>query len=204
MLIKQPHPPPTATPQLHTHKNHHTYNSTEILPLATHVRVVASPSLPSRSTGLPLNASAADDSDLSRHRYAITLFYAHNRACEIYRSHDDFLALYRAVALAVALAVAPAGKKTPGPRAERWCRPACAYPGYYCCGCCRCRCYCSHADDRLGTMIGASLNCFLQGVIRQVREGNTKNGDVSARAAAEAGLALGWFLRRRLGDCGGR
>lgn len=85
MVVKQF--PPAITkpkpPQLHTHKNHDTYNGLLHLPHTTHVRISdhVDPRLQTTTTTSSPGVTCTT--------YIITLQYRHNRACEIVRSHAD-------------------------------------------------------------------------------------------------------------------
>ncbi|KAK0745928.1 hypothetical protein B0T18DRAFT_428980 [Schizothecium vesticola] len=80
-----PKPPLPTKPQIHSHKHHNTYNGTHHIPLAVGVKRATAASRPT----LPNNC----------HRegrlYAVTLFYPQNRACTIFRMHNDFVVLER-------------------------------------------------------------------------------------------------------------
>ena len=91
----EPEPIPTK-PQLHSAKHHNTYNGTHHLPLAVRVKRSTAASRPTQP----------DDDDFScchhhlpghvhrrRHVYEVTLFYEHNRACNVFRTREDFAAL---------------------------------------------------------------------------------------------------------------
>ncbi|KAK3957102.1 hypothetical protein QBC32DRAFT_366485 [Pseudoneurospora amorphoporcata] len=81
-------------PQLHTQKNHNSYNGTRTLPIATRVRPLHKP-----TSNYDSRPQDKDDQKLESNRilteeesplYEITLYYPHNRACTIYRSRQDF------------------------------------------------------------------------------------------------------------------
>jgi hypothetical protein len=81
-----PKPPLPTKPQNHSHKHHNTYNGTHNLPLSVGVKRATAASRPNQP----------DHNNRCEGRlYAVTLFYQHNRACTIFRSHDDLVALER-------------------------------------------------------------------------------------------------------------
>ena len=72
-----------AAPQLHSLRNHASYDGARSLPTTTWVR---SPTV---------RPTAADQ----RHTlvYEVVLYYRRNRACTVYRTRDDFAALRRGI-----------------------------------------------------------------------------------------------------------
>ncbi|KAK3694629.1 hypothetical protein B0T22DRAFT_452988 [Podospora appendiculata] len=88
-LPPTPSPIPTI-PQLHSRKHHHTYNGTHSLPATTLVQL-------STLNSAPTNTDT-DETEPLRPVYEVTLFYAHNRACTIYRTSDDFATLRNGLA----------------------------------------------------------------------------------------------------------
>jgi hypothetical protein len=126
-------------------------------------------------------------------RYIITLYYAHNRACEIYRSTNQVLTLRHTLVEAVkyqatskplypddVLNRAIAG----GSR-----RPVLGHPP--CCRKCSHPCLCPALVQGQDARWASELNQLLEDALERIKAGN--NG---------VKLTLGWFLRRRLGDCG--
>ncbi|KAJ4388398.1 hypothetical protein N0V85_007598 [Neurospora sp. IMI 360204] len=85
-------------PQLHTQKNHNSYNGTRTLPIATRVRAQHKPRPDSDSEARDKDRPKGKSKRKSKSRsqedespvYEITLYYPHNRACTIYRSREDF------------------------------------------------------------------------------------------------------------------
>lgn len=165
MIINLPYPPSNPKPpQIHTRKNHDTYNGTFHLPYATHVRVTR----------------------VSNH-YTIILFYPHNRACEIHRSYDDFLALDLALRqeepppkpkqkqkqkLKLKLPPSP----PPPPDLDReYLESRCSSP---------CRCTCS----------GAGLNCFLEGVLKRVWGWETDWRERRKEGGDGIKVAMEWYV----------
>ncbi|KAK1835605.1 hypothetical protein QBC39DRAFT_147546 [Podospora conica] len=93
MQIKDPQPStilPTK-PQIHSHKHHNAYNGTHHLPLAVGVKRSTAASRPTQPNHLRYPQNGRFHARL----YAVTLFYEHNRACTIFRTMDDFVALRR-------------------------------------------------------------------------------------------------------------
>ncbi|KXX74931.1 hypothetical protein MMYC01_207824 [Madurella mycetomatis] len=84
---------PTGKLRLHTHKNHVTYNGTLHLPIGIHVCVPA-------TINNSYKNHAYNPSRREQQPFSITLLYEHNRACEIYRSLDEFVTLSRALVTA--------------------------------------------------------------------------------------------------------
>ncbi|KAK3329340.1 hypothetical protein B0H66DRAFT_596928 [Apodospora peruviana] len=90
-------------PQLHTSKHHHVYNGARSLPLFTWVRsslmmpMTTRPSTTEAGQGrdriIPERNRATPSSSSSAVIYEVKLYYAHNRACTVYRSWDDFARL---------------------------------------------------------------------------------------------------------------
>ncbi|KAK3356195.1 hypothetical protein B0H65DRAFT_70693 [Neurospora tetraspora] len=88
-------------PQLHTQKNHNSYNGTRTLPIATRVRAQHKPRPDSDSQAQDKDRQKRKSKRRSKSRsqedesplYEITLYYPHNRACTIYRSREDFSSL---------------------------------------------------------------------------------------------------------------
>lgn len=85
-------------PQIHTQKNHSSYNGTRTLPIATRVRP-----RPDTKSEHDCQAQYKDQRKRKSKRksritgqddesplYEVTLYYPHNRACTIYRSREDF------------------------------------------------------------------------------------------------------------------
>ncbi|AEO70354.1 uncharacterized protein THITE_32255, partial [Thermothielavioides terrestris NRRL 8126] len=96
MLVEQPLSAKTRSrtarpPQIHTHKNHDTYNGVLRLPQMIHVHVSSRPQDRSRNS----TTASPTDSRQTYSYYTITLHYPHNRACEIYRSRDEVHLLRR-------------------------------------------------------------------------------------------------------------
>ncbi|KAK3336479.1 hypothetical protein B0T19DRAFT_40078 [Cercophora scortea] len=92
ITLPQPPSPIPSRPQLHSRKHHHTYNGIHSLPTSTQVRPSSSPS----SNPPPLtntHEAGAEPEAILRPAYEVTLYYAHNRACTIYRTSDDFATL---------------------------------------------------------------------------------------------------------------
>ncbi|KAK3395923.1 hypothetical protein B0T20DRAFT_455716 [Sordaria brevicollis] len=76
-------------PQLHTSKNHNSYNGIRTLPIATRVQCDEGKRGKRKShkrTRSTRTANQDDDYPL----YEVTLYYPHNRTCTIYRSREDF------------------------------------------------------------------------------------------------------------------
>ncbi|KAK4116435.1 hypothetical protein N656DRAFT_250284 [Canariomyces notabilis] len=192
----------TAKPRLHTRKIHDTYNGISHIPLATHVCARA------RSGGSDQPLGPRPDQVFS-----ITLFYAANRACEIYRSVDDFVTLGRALTTSFyspaqlspfpAMLLLPSSpsctEKEDDTRTAATTSPAI-------CLCtstapCSALPYSPASTDRreaTAARLSLELNRFLEDVLGRMR-GESRHGlDSSAMAALER------FLRRRAGDCGGR
>jgi hypothetical protein len=145
--------------------------------------------LPSRNTS---NTSNTDNP--ANFRYIITLYYAHNRACEIYRSTNQVLTLKHTLVAAVKYGVTP---KPPSPNdalsralAGGSMRPAPGYP--LCCRKCSHPCLCPALVQGVDARSASEFNQLLEDALARAGAGN--NG---------VKLTLGWFLRRRLGDCGG-
>jgi hypothetical protein len=83
---------PSSKPQLHSHKHHNTYNGSRHLPLAVSVR--RSPRLQRLDGDNKCSHHHRQHTQQPHHRlYEVTLYYAHNRACTLYRSWDDFVRL---------------------------------------------------------------------------------------------------------------
>jgi hypothetical protein len=137
------------------------------------------------------NTSSANNP--ANFRYIITLYYAQNRACEIYRSASQVLTLKHTLVAAVRYGVTP---KPPSSNdalsralAGGSMRPAPGYP--LCCRKCSHPCLCPALAQGLDARSASELNQLLEDALGRVKAGN--NG---------VKLTLGWFLRRRLGDCG--
>ena len=241
MRIPQP-PLPKKTPalalkpQLHTHKNHHTYDGAHQLPQSTHVRLIPDHSdntinntnptnrTTTRKTSKTRKTKTKTETDPPAPRYAITLHYAHNRACEIYRTSHDMDILRRALGVlahpipspkekgssnskgsngsnsttttttTIIITTTSEGRRassdgpSPSPRpspaaAAAACKRTCSCP----CSCSKTRCEAREAREAAGVqqMLVAAL-------------ARTGAGDTRVRVAME------WFLRRRMRDCGGR
>lgn len=211
MLIKLPpsHPASTSNsnlslalnrPQFHTRKNHDDYNGTDNLPLAIHVHR-------NHNSGLAL--------------YTVTLFYAHNRACELYRSDADCLVLRRAVT-----GLDPGlGEVSEGGEEEKMGKEMAEVKNRCFCSCCpyplilnRCGGYSwpdccdsekAYGREEIDTMEIGELERLLQGLLVRIREGVKEiEGQEGKKRAGDGDgswkVALEWFLRRRRGDCGGR
>ncbi|KAK4240047.1 hypothetical protein C8A03DRAFT_13634 [Achaetomium macrosporum] len=191
--LSTPHPP--SKPQVHTRKNHDIYNGILHLPLTTHVRV-------DYDYYRPNNTNSNRHHSPQYPRYIVTLTYAHNRACEIYRSHDDVVTLRQALlaagchtTLPPQPAAAAVGKSRSSSKIDRS-------------RACSCRCTCAVAcpvvlpvQRRLRVVVddtsaARELQQLLEEGLKKVREGGEGGG--RARVSVE------WFLRRRVGDCGGR
>ena len=141
--------------------------------------------LPSRNT--------SNTDNPANFRYIITLYYAHNRACEIYRSANQVFTLKHTLVAAVKYGVASkplypdevlnralAGGST---------RPVLGPP--LCCRKCSHPCLCPALAQGVDARSASELNQLLEDALGRVRAGNSG-----------VKLTLGWFLRRRLGDCG--
>ncbi|KAK3383138.1 hypothetical protein B0T24DRAFT_673048 [Lasiosphaeria ovina] len=147
MRVDLAHGPP-AKPQIHSCKNHHTYNGVAQLPVATSVR---------RSPAGLRQLSAPDSYGGEEHAaavvvYDVVLYYAGNRACTIYRTLDDF-------------AVLALGRG----------RGAVPLPS---------------SGSGSGSRLAAARD--LDQLLR----------DALAKRSRDCGVE--YFLRRRIGDCGGR
>lgn len=209
-------------PQVHTRRNHDTYDGTHHLPLAVHV---------------------CPRPDGRERCFSITLFYAHNRACEIYRSPDDFLALHRAlkVTLSPGKPEPPCSPSTekplllPRPAGDRQCLPNSSsssgngspinaatshhhlvplldhfHPSS---APLHDRCLeCGAGPTAEERRLCAGLSRFLEWALGQVRPGEPGRGGeeeeeklcAPSPSGPAAMVAVEWFLRRRAGDCGGR
>jgi hypothetical protein len=246
MLIKQPpsssSPHPVVKPQVHTRLNHHTYNGALHLPESTHVRVIphdpkviaTNPTITSDAvTKIAADYRKRSKTKPDRRRYVITLFYAHNRACELSRSADDVLVLREALAkgwfavysAAAASCVVRAGEgggngssssssrdateqggdggsggggggngsgninNETGCSAIEGDVPAAAQQTPPCARTCSCPCPCAVWGSDVRSAM--EVNRMLTEALKKVGK-----GDRMARVAVE------WFLRRRIGDCG--
>lgn len=158
-------------PQLHTQKNHSSYNGTRTLPIATRVRRQNKPPT------LDPDSQTQDNGDQKRKSkrrsklrrtedesplYEVTLYYPHNRACTIYRSREDFWLLRTGISSRSSSA-APQPLSTPPSDGIKKCE-----------------------DETKEVAKWDSL-------LRKGLERFAKNGH--GRYSVE------WFLRRRLGDC---
>ncbi|KAK0734129.1 hypothetical protein B0T26DRAFT_746081 [Lasiosphaeria miniovina] len=151
MRVDLAHGPP-AKPQIHSYKNHHTYNGVAQLPVATSVR---------RSPAGLRQLSAPDGCGGEEHAaavvvYDVVLYYAGNRACTIYQTLDDFAVLGR-------------GRG----------RGAVPLPGS-----------------------GSGSGCGCSSRLTAARDLDQLLRDALAKRSRDCGVE--YFLRRRLGDCGGR
>ncbi|KAK4038743.1 hypothetical protein C8A01DRAFT_47692 [Parachaetomium inaequale] len=227
MLIKQPpsSSPHVLNPQLHTRKNHHTYNGALHLPESTHVQVIPhhlrATATTTTTTTTSNNSNNACNSTTTltkanRRRYLITLYYAHNRACELRRSADDVLVLRQALDTAGCAAqgigtVARLGEAGSGgssssssPSRGGGCTSSRSnktgtggsddddVPAEQRIPCPRtCSCLCPCAVRGPDVQSAMEVNYMLGAALKKVEK-----GDVMARVAVE------WFLRRRIGDCG--
>lgn len=174
----EPQPETRLKPQLHTQKNHNSYNGTRTLPIATRVRRQQRPIPDSDSEAQTTDKQERKPKHRSKSRepedesplYEITLYYPHNRACTIYRSRQDFL-LLRTGFTSRSSSTAPQPLSTP----------------------------------RSGRMIDGENDHTSDG--EKVSKAAAK-WDKLLRAAVESFAKYGhgrhsveWFLRRRLGDC---
>ncbi|KAH6853729.1 hypothetical protein B0I37DRAFT_14151 [Chaetomium sp. MPI-CAGE-AT-0009] len=211
MRIRQPTPPSTLAhkPQLHTHKNHHTYNGIRRLPQSTHVRVIThhpannnTPSSSTTPTGTTTTGqtNADTDTDADTPRYVITLHYAHNRACELYRTAYDIAMLRRELAvLKHPITWGTSSSKTgpgigssgdadaaavTGERGGGQCRTACTRS---------CSCPCPCVEQGCDARDAAGVQSMLGEALGKMKARDTR-----------AEVPLEWFLKRRIGDCGGR
>ncbi|KAK0631996.1 hypothetical protein B0T14DRAFT_559729 [Immersiella caudata] len=93
MQIKlEPIPQLPTKPQVHSHKHHNTYNGSRHLPVAVRIKRSAAP----RGFQHVHQDGCIHQYQRPRHCvYEVTLFYARNRACTIYRSREDFISLER-------------------------------------------------------------------------------------------------------------
>ncbi|GAB1310395.1 PX domain-containing protein [Madurella fahalii] len=197
---------PTGKPQLHTSKNHDTYNGVHHLPIATHVCV---PATTTNNNNQPHGSSQQEQ----QRPCSITLFYEHNRACEIYRSLDEFSNLSRALVAASypEMQLSPPGKLKPqgdiagnganGEGSSRGLNSPATYPTGSSPGSC---CGCGTTGTEEDAQLRLDLNVFLERVIRMARREPAQDGTTPPALAQPAVVALEWFLRRRDGDCGGR
>ncbi|KAK1752393.1 hypothetical protein QBC47DRAFT_404727 [Echria macrotheca] len=90
-----PIPPSHNKPQLHSHKHHSqaAYNGSRHLPLSTRIRRSAAHHFHLYHS---LLSNPSDDDDIPQRRepvFEVTLFYARNRACTLFRTREDFDAL---------------------------------------------------------------------------------------------------------------
>ncbi|KAH6650791.1 hypothetical protein F5144DRAFT_598215 [Chaetomium tenue] len=209
MLIPQLPRPKTAAPvpkpQIHTHKNHHTYNGTLKLPQSTHVRIITEPPADNHNS----SNNTRTKPDPRTPRYVITLHYPHNRACELYRTALDMKILQRALHVPAhskpikinntsSSKPAPTtttttttageggqGQVSEGREKEPPCKRTCSCP----CACAAAERQCDYAREAAAVqlMLGQALG-------KMEAAGGEENGRV--------GVPMEWFLRRRLGDCG--
>lgn len=189
---------PTGKSQLHTSKNHDTYNGVLHLPNGIHVCVPAT-----INNDHPYNPSRREQ----QQPFSITLFYEHNRACEIYRSLDEFFTLSRALVTASCpdmQLLLPGGRRPQtevpssggsGEGSRDSLGSSVTYPSGPPPGSCS---GCGAARTEEGAQLSLGLNGFLERVIRMARH------EPGRDARTPATVALEWFLRRRSGDCAGR
>ncbi|KAK3300347.1 uncharacterized protein B0H64DRAFT_437512 [Chaetomium fimeti] len=215
MRIPQPPPPSSLAhkPQLHTRKNHHTYNGTRRLPQSTHVQVITHPTnnTPTSPTG-----ATANPTDIDTPRYIITLHYAHNRACELYRTAYDIELLRRELGVLKHPPMGTNGDGNPGGSSSSSSKTtkgtggdgngdtAAAAAGErkrggeggcsssaVCTRSCSCPCPC--AEQGCDARDAAGVQSLLGDVLGKMRARDMR-GEVP----------LEWFLKRRIGDCAGR
>ncbi|SPQ18167.1 3d966109-2415-469b-ab7f-5eadf8c21010 [Thermothielavioides terrestris] len=263
MLVEQPLSAKTRSrttrpPQIHTRKNHDTYNGVLRLPQTIHVHASSRPQ--DRSCNDTTTTASPTDSRQT-YCYTITLHYPHNRACEIYRSRDEVHMLRRKLSSVMSRKPRPspnlhrnpnsatggrsphncrshdggggysndngggmkqdaapdrrkghsssrvrvdatASNSTPGPFPASAASPdtitsATSTPtSHRTCICsCTCSCPCPCPVPGADAQAARDLHQLLEETLRRVKDGDDHGG---VRVLAE------WFLRRRMGDCGGR
>ncbi|KAK3310106.1 uncharacterized protein B0T15DRAFT_498275 [Chaetomium strumarium] len=231
----------TSRPQVHTRKNHDIYNGILHLPLATHVRVEYEDYYHHhhhrhRSITDTTTTTSSRNKPPRHTRYIITLSYAHNRVCEIYRSHDDVVTLRQALLAAGCRAASPSRLPPPPPPPPTTTtttttpiQPVARSNSSNSSNnnnrridrsrACSCRCTCPVACPVLllppppppaqrplrvvdvdTSAAARELQQLLEEGLKRVREG----GEVGGGGGGRARVPVEWFLRRRVGDCGGK